>query len=186
MGRAPDRRSRKKGLTLDFVLPTAVALLAMACIVGVDWALAVEYSERVEEGWYDDPTPPVKTLVEVQTLGIDGWTDEGATSDQDLGALPVNSTKIRAELTWQDDHGSNDVLRLTIINNDTEAISTEGSGGSLELEYSEGEEVIMEGGYGVQVTAVSCPGRVGVGPVDLDTGNDWTLRVHVTVIVVEV
>jgi hypothetical protein len=186
VGRAPARKSREKGLTLDFILPTAVALLAIASIVGVDWALAVEHSERVEEGWFDDPNPPVKTPVEEQTLALDGWTDEGATTDQDLGPLPVNATIIRAELSWQDDYGSNDVLRLAIMLNDTEVVSTEGAGGSLEVEYSEGEEVFLTGQYGVQVTAVSCPGRVGVGPVDLDTGNDWSLRVYVTTIVEEV
>ena len=186
MGRAPARKSRKKGLTLDFILPTVVALLTMASIVGVDWALAVEHSERVEAGWFEDPNPPVKTLVEEQTFSVDGWTDEGTTSDQDLGPLPVNSTMIRAELSWQDDYGSNDILRLAIMLNDTEVVSTEGTGGALEVEYSEGEEVILTGQYGVQVTAVSCPGRVGVGPVDLDTGNDWSLGVYVTTIVVEV
>ena len=95
-------------------------------------------------------------------------------------------TAITAALTWTDDVGSNDVLRLSVVHNDTEVATEEGSTGSLTAEANAEDggvdaDGLLTGTFGVRVTAVDCPGRVGISPIDLDDGNQWLVVVTVTI-----
>lgn len=170
---------------MDLVLSSMIGLLALAFVVGGN--IYIEAEKTNNPGWNAPATPPETKYVyeEQELLSIEGWTDEGATSDQGLGTLPENVTAVRAVLTWTDDIGSNDVLGLAIALNGTDMGTAEGTSGSLELEFDanttgSGGELII-GDLGASVTAVRCPGRLGPLPVDLDNGNDWAFKVYVTV-----
>jgi len=179
VGRFNFRSGKLFGLPTDLVLTSLVGLLALGLVAGGNVYIQAEWENN--PAWNTPPSSPEETFTydEQELMSIEGWTDEGATSDQALGLLPVNVTGVRAVLTWTDDIGSNDVLMLAISLNGTELASTEGSSGSLELEAGENET--MDGELGAQVTAASCPGRIGASPIDLDDGNGWSLMVYVTI-----
>jgi hypothetical protein len=155
-----------------------VAVLTIIGMVAADYALEVDALSRAEDTPDEPGGPGGKQTVEVETMAMDGYTQEGSTDEIDIGPLPENTTMIKAELTWSDDYGSNDVFRLAIVVNGSESDTTQGSTGSLQLETDEGW---YEGDHGVRVTAESCPGVIGIGPDLRDNGNDWSLRVVATV-----
>lgn len=184
-GRINLKANKVFGLPIDLVLSSVIGLLALAFVAGGN--IYIEAEKADNPSWNAPVTPPEANFKyeEKELLSIEGWTDEGTTSDQGLGTLPENVTTVRAVLTWTDDIGSNDVLGLAITLNGTELGSAEGSNGNFELELSgndteTGDEVVS-GELGAGVTAVRCPGRVGPLPRDLDDGNGWALKVYVTV-----
>jgi hypothetical protein len=171
------RRGNKRRIPLDILLPTLAALLSISAFVIGDLAIEADRTSN-PESYYTPPPEPEYVYMEEEAVSIDGWTEEGASTDMDFGRLPVNVTGFRVELTWQDDIGSNDVLAVALIFNDSELDSAEGGSGSLSLEIPEGN---YNGTYGIKVTAVNCPGVVGISPIDRDTGNSWNLNVFLTV-----
>lgn len=182
MGKATSLRSRRgRRYPLDILMPSGMALLFIAVILIGD--LAIDADIRSNEDSFDPaPVGPEYTHIEQEVIVLDGWTDEGGTSDLDLGDLPANVTAVTAVLTWTDDVGSNDVLRLSVVHNDTEVATEEGATGGLTAETTaEGADETLTGAFGVRIVAVSCPGRVGISPIDLDDGNRWQVRVSVTI-----
>lgn len=178
MGKAPVQRSRgKRRLPMDIILPCFSAIFLITAIVIADVAIDADITENADK-YFPPPPEPKYEYVEVETFGLDGFTQEGASTDIDLGELLENATKIRAELTWQDDIGSNDVLRLALKNNGSEMASSEDASGSIGLETDDGS---YNGTHSVVVTAVDCPGVVDIIPVDRDDGNSWSLKVFTTV-----
>jgi hypothetical protein len=178
MGKVRARTSKGgSGLPLDMLLPTLIGLMAIFSIIGAD--IAIEAKVLADTDVDDDePDVPVpRQTVEIETTSVNGWTEEGFTTDIQLGELPGKTTMIRAELRWQDDYGDNDVFGLAIMHNDTEVISVDDGSGEIVLETEEG---LYIGSHGVRITAVRCPGMVDRPLSDMDDGNDWSLKVVAT------
>lgn len=175
-GKATKNAGKGRKIPLDILVSSLTALLALAALVVADLAIETDATDNPDV--YFPPTEPVFEYIEEETASVDGWTDEGSSNDIDLGRLPLNVTAMRAELTWQDDYGNNDVLKVAVLLNGSEYDSVEDTSGSIELEVAGAD---FNGTYGVKVSAVSCPGVVDIVPVDRDTGNDWSLKVYITI-----
>jgi hypothetical protein len=178
MGKVPvQRMGGKRRLPMDIILPCFSAIFLIIAIVITDVAIDIDLTENADK-YYPPPPEPQYEYVEIETFGLDGFTQEGTSTDLDLGEILENATKFRAVLVWNDDVGSNDVFNVAIRNNGTELASSQDSSGSIDLETEDG---FYNGTYSVVVTAVDCPGVVDIIPVDRDDGNSWSLKVFTTV-----
>lgn len=165
----------KGKLPMDMLITTIVALVALLSLAVGDLVIEADVDNYAEEVL--PPTEPEYDYIEQEIADIDGYTDEGSTSSLDLGRLLVNTTEIRVELTWQDDLGSNDRLKLALVLNSTEVGFHSDTSGDISISVSDGD---LNGTYGIRVTAEDCPGQYPV-PIDRDVGNAWNLKVFVTV-----
>jgi hypothetical protein len=110
------------------------------------------------------------TIVEETLLDISDTTQEGSSTNLEMTVLE-NTTSISLSLTWTDDLGSNDELELNVEFEGLTQQTMSSTSGSIVLSLTEPQA----GAYSVTVSALDCPGNVGISPVDRDNGNDWTL-----------
>jgi hypothetical protein len=115
--------------------------------------------------------------VTVDVLSKDGQTSEGSSTPVNVDVEQPGLLKLTVKLTWVDDIGSNDEFGLAISNETGELDTTQGTSGSLEIVLSAPDDGYLEGPFEVKVSALNCPGRIGPLPVDMDSGNSWTLTV---------
>jgi len=127
-----------------------------------------------EEGTDITPIPMEESLMDVT-----GHTSEGQSTSEGFTITDVNTTQLSATLIWTDDIGDNDHFSLSLVYEGDSVETVSSTTGSVDLVFN----AISVGEYQFIVTAMDCPGEVGILPVDRDNGNDWHLVASVTVMV---
>jgi len=173
-------------LLVSIIMVFIFALILVAGTREVDppsWVYKITYLGEMPT---TDDEGTSEGLVEKQRTVLDeqGTTSEGMTTTVPVnvnGSLTLNLT---FQLTWSDDYGNNDVFEVTISNSSGELAKGTGDQGSVILSVNiEGREESgavqgdLRGDYDVTIRAASCPGMFESNPFDLDSGNDWTLKV---------
>lgn len=125
--------------------------------------------------------PEDLVMVDIDVMARDGFTQEGGSTEEGFRLDYRAVTSVDVEVTWTDDIGSNDLLRLTLRHEGEDVGTDEGTSGSLTVSIGDTVDGALFGNYTVLIEAVDCPGMVGPLPVDRDTGNSWDLRVRATV-----
>jgi hypothetical protein len=119
-------------------------------------------------------------MVTAEVLSRSAYTSEGQTTEETFGLGYTIVTDVKAELTWTDDYGSNDVFSIELFHEGQSLDKQQGSTGALTVHASAKSGENLAGNFSVNITCVSAPGIVGPSPVDRDHGNSWDLKVTAT------
>jgi hypothetical protein len=176
---APSFLDRKHTL-FDMNLLTVIVLMFIVCVGLVDTGMqsTIEKNMAAASGQtaVNVPVPSVPEPMGPVTLPFSGNTAEGKSTGVDGGRLPAVACAINATLQWTDDYGSNDDFRLELLVNGTVEGMQEGTTGQLVVSIAGA----FNGTLSARVTAVSCPGVVGISPIDRDSGNSWQLDIEIS------
>jgi len=129
----------------------------------------------------EGPGPQEPQLTVTEALSSSGYTAEGQASEEAFALEYAVVAEVQVVLEWTDDYGNNDEFQVTLLWEGTEVGSSSGSTGKITLGAVPSEDGELIGNFTVRIEAVRCPGLIGPTPIDRDQGNDWTLKVEVTV-----
>lgn len=184
--RTSSRGKEIMGLPADVLLTSGIALLILSSIFLGDLSFASQVGggDQNQPGTNGNNTK--WTLTSVDLYSNSGYTAEKSTTTLKAGELPGNTTAVKAELSWTDDYGNNDVFKIELQADGKSLGTQQGSTGDLVVDTNGTSGQNMTGNVTVLVTCVSSPGIIGPNPFHIvDKGNSWTLNVKATVRVKE-
>ena len=177
--RMPGRRIG--GLMRNDLRTVTLFMLFLIVLIAVMEGYQGPVPEPLPDTEPTDEDVPDLNMTTIDVVSISGHSPEGGTTDETFTLDQALVTKIEIELTWSDDIGDNDELRVTVLHEGEEVGSESSTNGRITITLVDEQDGGLGGNYTVEVTAVDCPGLVGPSPVNRDNGNTWDLVVRATV-----